>query len=96
MLNLRSDVPIKAEVLEEVRVRFAQIRDLQNEAEQLLHMAIVEDKDVFMTREEVAELFKCPANRVPRVIPRIRIGKNWLFKKGDVNAFIEERIKAKA
>ena len=91
MLNLRTDIPIKADVIDQINLRHAQIRDLLIEEEQL--MALANDNKVLLTREEVARKLRCTVDKIPRPIPRIRIGKNYLFETGDVEAYIQSKKK---
>lgn len=89
MLNLRTDVPIKQDVLEAVQNRLAQQRDLSLEIEQMLKMCI--DDEVLLTRSEVAKMLRCDEKKIPRAIPRMRVSSNYLFDKNDVKAFLESK-----
>ena len=87
MLNLRTDIPVKQDVIEQIEHLHAQIRDLLVEQEQLLRLAI--DEDLLLTKEEVKQKLRC--DKVPKQIPHIRIGNTFLYQLGDINAFIKEK-----
>lgn len=89
MINLRTDVPLPEEVIQRVQTISAQIRDLLLEQEQVLLLGI--NKKQLLKREEVAKLLRCDEHKIPRAIPRIRVGKNWLFELQDVESFIESK-----
>lgn len=92
MLDLKKDIPVRQECFDVVEDKIAQIRDLLLEAEQTLHMA-VETKDCLLTKEEVAEYFRCSPNAIPRAIPRFRQSGSSLFLKSDVDAYVNKRLK---
>lgn len=89
MLNLRDDVILKETVSERIMQNNAEIRDLLIENEQLIKMA--KDPTILLTRKEVADRLRCDEIKIPRAIPRIRVGKNYLFQVGDVEEFINQR-----
>lgn len=90
MLNLKSDLPIKENLSNELQFRIAQIRDLLLEVEQIQKLQI-EAEDLYYTREELAAKFKCDPHKIPRAIPSLRVSKNILYRKSDVDEFIENR-----
>jgi len=92
MLNLRTDIPVKEDVIEQVEHLHAQIRDLLFEQEQLLKLSIGED--LLLTRDEVAIKLRCEPKKIPKCIPKIRIGNNYLYELKDVNAFVRSKKKA--
>ena len=89
MLNLRTDVPVKEDVLEAVQNKLAQIRDLCLEIEQTMKLAV--DEHILLTREEVAKMLRCEEKKIPGVIPKMRIGKQYLFDQNDIKAFLESK-----
>ena len=91
MLNLKSNVPVKEELSEELQFRVAQIRDLLLEIEQIQKLQL-EAEDICYTREELAHKFKCDPKKIPRAIPSFRVSRNILYKKSDVDAFIKARM----
>lgn len=91
MLNLRDDVLLKEDVSERIMQNNAEIRDLLTENEQLIKFA--KDPSLLMTREEVAERLRCDVHKIPRSIPRIRCGKQYLFEVGDIDEFIQTHKK---
>lgn len=93
MLDLRTDVPIRKEVLDEVQTRFAQIRDLQDEAMTLLAIAVNNKQEVYLTRPEVASMLRCEEKRIPRDIPRCKRGKEYLFSSEDVKNWVKSHKK---
>lgn len=93
MLELRTDVPIRKEVLEEVQTKFAQIRDLQDEAVTLLTIAANTEAETYLTRSEVANILRCEEKRIPRDIPRCKRGKDYLFSSFDVKNWVKSHTK---
>lgn len=91
MIDLRTDIPVKEDLTKRIQLILSQIRELTLEVEQVLALAI--DKHVLLTRKEVAEMLRCEEKKVPRPIPRIRSGRNWLFELADVEAFIASKKK---
>lgn len=89
MLNLRTDVPIKEDVIETVQTQLAQIRELTLEVEQTLKLCL--DTHVLLTRSEVAKMLRCPENKIPRPIPRMRVGSQYLFDQDDIKAFLDSK-----
>lgn len=92
MLNLKSDIPIKEELSEAFQLRIAQARDLLLEMEQIMKLEL-EAEDICYTRKELAEKFKCDEHKIPRAIPSFRVSKNILYRKRDVDEFIESRLR---
>lgn len=86
MLDLRTDILVKEDVIARFQQNDAQIRDLLNENELIL--AKLKEPHLLMTRQEVAERLRCEAEKIPKAIPRTRIGKNWLYDKSEVEAYI--------
>ena len=89
MLNLRTDIPIKEEVIDMVQNQLAQVRDMTLEIEQTLKMAM--NEKVLLTREELAKMLRCDVKKIPRPIPRMRVGSQYLFSLEDVNAFLDSK-----
>lgn len=86
MLNIKTDHPLKKEVLEEVQTRLAQMRDLTLEVEEVLRS--VSNGKVLLTREETAKILRCDAKRIPHKIPHLRCGRSILYEQSDVFEFI--------
>jgi hypothetical protein len=95
MLDLKTDMPIKEELVKEVQVKFAQAKDIMDEALNLLQISVTKEKakEILLTREEVAEKLRCKTNEIPRSVPRFKSGKQWLFPSKDLDEWIKERIK---
>lgn len=91
MIDLRTDVLVKEDVIARFQQNDAQIRDLLNENELIL--AKLKEPHILMTREEVATKLRCEPTKIPRAIPRCRIGKNWLFDKVEVENFILKKTR---
>lgn len=89
MLNLRTDVPIKEDVIETIQNQLAQMRDLTLEVEQTLRLSV--NKHLYLTRSEVAEMLRCDEKKIPRPIPRMRVGRQYLFDQDDVKAFLDSK-----
>lgn len=89
MLNIRTDIPIKENVIETTQNILAQVRDLTLEIEQVLKMAI--EDDVLLLKEEVAQRLHCDKAKIPRSIPKMRVGKNTLYSLKDLNAFLQSK-----
>lgn len=89
MLNLRTDVPVKEDVIETVQNQLAQMRDLTLEVEQTLRLCV--SKHIYLTRAEVAEMLRCDEKKIPRPIPRMRVGRQYLFDQDDVKAFLDSK-----
>ena len=71
----------------------ATIRDLLNDLE-ILTKVYVEDKH--LVADEVAEYLRCTPTQIPRDIPGIKIGRNYLYKKSDVDKWILEHKKVRS
>ncbi len=89
MLNLRTDIPVKADVIEQIEHIHAQIRDLLLEQEQLLRLSM--DENILLTKEEVKQKLRC--EKVPKQIPHVRVGNTYLYQLADINAFIRSKKK---
>lgn len=73
--------------LKEVGALAATVRDLLNDIELLTKM-YVEDKN--LTSVEVADFFRCERTQIPRDIPCVKIGRNYLYKKSDIDKWIAD------
>lgn len=91
MIDITNDVPLKSELIKRVQILGAQIRDITFEIEQVLVAS--KDPNLLMTRKEVAERLRCDPKKIPRTIKRARVGNEWLFRVGDVDSFIESKIR---
>lgn len=89
MLNLKTDIPIKTDVIEAVQVQLAQIREMTLEVEQILKLALADN--IYYTREETAKMLRCDGKKIPSKIPRFRVGNQYLFDLKDINDFIAQK-----
>lgn len=89
MLSLRNDVTLKKDVISEIQSEMAQIREKTLEVEQILKFALKER--LLLTKKEVAERLRCEEKKIPRDIPRVRVGNQYLFRDEDVESFIESK-----
>lgn len=91
MLNLRTDFPCKEGIVEQLQNIYAQINDLTREAEQILRNAC-DTNDVYLTRDQVAEMFHCDPKKIPKGLPKIRFkNSHIIYRKADIDAFLESK-----
>lgn len=76
---------ISEDYLKEISSISATIKDLLNDME-LLTKVYIEDKN--MTSVEVATFFRCETSQIPKEIPCIKIGRNYLYKKSDIDKWL--------
>jgi hypothetical protein len=86
MLDLRKTKIKREELVEFRQFKYQQIRDLLLELEQA--DALMNDKSLLLTREETAEKLRCEPDKIPKQIPRVRIGAKRCFQLGDIEHFI--------
>lgn len=91
MLDIRKDIPVKEDAIDRINQTYGQIVDLLNECREI--MGVAAKGRVLLKREEVANILRCEPKSIPRVIPNIRVGRNWLYEEKDVYDFIESRKK---
>lgn len=94
MLDLRTDIPLKQDCVEAIQDKFAQIRDLLTECEQIVKLCIDSKEKILLTRAEAAEYLRCKPNHIPRSIPRFRMECDLRFREADLKAFVDSKMKA--
>ncbi len=91
MIDIKTDFPIREDCLRAIQDRNAQIRDLLIEIEQILGSAVKED--VLMTAQEVADYYRTDTKHIPKGIPKMRRGKDYLYSRGDVVNYAKTKLK---
>lgn len=70
----------------------AAIRELSNDLE-LLVKRYVNEK--YLTTNEVAELLRCSPSAIPRELPCVHWGRNYLYCMSDIDKFFKSKRTAK-
>lgn len=86
MLDIRSTKLKREELVAFRQLKYQQIRDILLELEQA--DALMNDKSVLLTRQETADKLRCDPKKIPKQIPRLRVGSQWCFQLGDIEEFI--------
>lgn len=89
MVNIRQEAAVREECIEKMSLVLAQMREMILEVEKLARLMATDD--YLLTRGEVAEYLRCDETHIPKSIPRMRVSKNYLFRKKDVDAFLNSK-----
>lgn len=78
--------------LKRIEQNNAAIRDLINDNSVLIKLYATDRK---MTVTETAEYLKCPVQSIPKEIPCVHIGRNYLYSYADIQKFITKHRKVR-
>ncbi len=91
MIDIKTDLPVREECFNAIQDRFAQIRDLMVECEQILHAACSDE--VLMTADEVAEYFRTDKKHIPAGLPKVRRNRENLYSRADVVNYVKTKLR---
>lgn len=89
MVNIRQEAVVREECMEKLELVLAQMREMILEVEKIAKLMTTDD--YLLTRDEVSAYLRCDNTHIPKSIPRMRVSKNYLFRKRDVDAFLNSK-----
>ena len=87
MINMRTDIPVKEELIDKVKLYLAQINDLCVKVNGTLEELVKDDK--LLTKEQIMEYFHM--DKIPTGLPKIRVGNKMMALESDVKDYINKR-----
>lgn len=80
------------DLMEELKARYAGIRDLMNDIEVLVN-AYVSQKN--LTAEEVAQFLRCNVTQIPLDMPSFPLGRKRVYPQSGLMSWIKSHTKSK-
>ncbi len=80
----------KEDFVEQINQRQQAIRDLLNDIDVLI-ASYVNSRN--LTRDEAAKVLRCEPTGIPKEIPCVHFGRNWLYRQCDVDKWLKENTR---
>lgn len=89
MIEFRNLYPTQEEFIFGLERSVAMANEALRDVELLVNRFMA--GEYFVTEEDISGWFKCPVEELPDIPHKIRFGKHCIWKKSDVDAFLESR-----